>query len=137
MNQFTFLNGNSKELEKLPHVREFSLNKSTTIQLNSFVASVSDMLRIYGIVDGKFDWIINHKQYSLYPGDVAIVLPGQEISGSRGVLNIGAIFQLFISVDGMDPEAGLILGSWSGISSLESRSVSSIMGAAGVSIMKT
>jgi hypothetical protein len=44
-------------------------------------------MRIYYIIDGKFDWAINHRHQLLYPGDVALILPGQTVGGSSHVLN--------------------------------------------------
>jgi AraC-like DNA-binding protein len=127
MNQFTLQQGRSKELELFPHIHEFALNKNNTIQLNSFVVSVSDTLQIYGIVDGKFDWLIDQEQYTLYPGDIAFILPGQEIGGSKGVLDIGTIYRLSIGLDDIHSDAGLTLGKWSSLSEQECLTIGKIL----------
>lgn len=136
MNQFRLLQEQSKELGMFPHICEFALDKNSTIKLNSFTTSVSDTLRIYGIVDGKFDWLIGNKQHTLYPEDLVLVLPGQEIGGVRGFLGIGTIFRLYMNVLEIVPDAGLTLGNWSRLSGTESLAIRKILAANGVSIVK-
>lgn len=127
MNQFTLLKGSSSDLELFPHIREFALTKNNTIQLDSFAVSVSDSLRIYCVIDGKFEWILNQRFHILYPGDVAFVLPGQEIGGSKGFLDIGTLFRLFVQVDSLRPGTGMILGNWSSISEGERLTIGNIL----------
>src|SRR6188768_2488653 len=94
--QFILRQGSSNELELFPHIEEFVLDKNNTIQLDSFTVSASDNLRIYCVIDGKFEWFINEKHQVLYPGNIALVLPGQQIGGSKGYLDIGTLFRLEI-----------------------------------------
>jgi len=127
MNQFTLQQGNSEELELFPHIKEFALSKNTTVQLDSFTAKVSDNLQIYYILDGKFEWLINHRHYTLYPGDVALVLPGQEIGGSKGILDIGTHFRLFIEINQMQFDTSMKLGTWSGLAEDERATISELL----------
>jgi AraC-like DNA-binding protein len=119
MNLFSFQHGSSKELEIFPHVKEVGLCRSNTVQLNSFVPAISDELRIYYIVDGKFEWTINQALCTLYPGDVALVLPGWEIGGANSVLEIGTVFRLFIQLDKVHGKPDVVLGRWSGLTGSE------------------
>jgi AraC-like DNA-binding protein len=127
MNQFTLVKESSSDLELFPHIREFALTKNSTIHLDSFTVSVSDSLRIYCVIDGKFEWILNQRLHILYPGDIAFVLPGQEIGGSKGFLDIGTLFRLFIQVDNVKPGNGMILGDWSSISEGERLTIGNIL----------
>lgn len=126
INQFILRQGNSKELELFPHVKEFVLGKSNTIQLDSFAVSSSDNLRIYCVIDGKFEWIINQRLQILYPGDIALVLPGQEVGGAKGYLDIGTLFWLNIQVEKL-ADGRMVLGKWSSISENESFTVGKIL----------
>lgn len=117
MNQFSLHQGTSRELEQFPHIREFALTKNTTIQLESFVDTTADALLIYCVVDGKFEWSINGREYILYPGDIAFVLPGQTIGGSRGFLEIGTLFRLHLAIE--ETTSAPSLGDWSNLSSFE------------------
>ena len=119
MSQFFLQQGYSGELDKFPHVKEFALKKNSTIQFGSFTPIVSDTLRIYYIVDGKFEWLINHHHHTLYPGDIVLVLPGQEIGGSKGYLDIGSLFSLHIGIEKIDHTKGMTLGKWSTLSDTE------------------
>src|SRR5688572_19873558 len=118
MNQFSLSQGLSRELESFSHISEFSLTKNNTVQFNSFPAEVSDTLRIYYIIDGKFEWMINQRSQVLYPGDIALVLPGQVIGGTKGFLDIGTFFRLCIRIDKMQPN-NISLGKWSSLSEAE------------------
>jgi AraC-like DNA-binding protein len=124
MNQFTLQLGTSRELESFPHIQEFALTKNNTIQLDSFVSAAADCLRIYCVVEGKFEWDVNGREYILYPGDIAFVLPGQQIGGSKGFLEIGTLFRLYINIQNTD---NLSLGKWSSLSSCESLSIEKML----------
>src|SRR5688572_15486211 len=119
MNQFSLVQGSSTELELFPHIREFALTKNSTIQLDSFALVASQELRIYHVIDGKFEWYINQQNQVLYPGDIAFVLPGQKIGGSKGFLEIGTLFKLYIQIDKIEPDTGMRLGKWSNLSETE------------------
>jgi len=115
MNLFSFRYESSKELEPFPHIREVAFQRNTTVQLNSFPTSVSNALRIYYILDGKFDWVINGEQHTLYPGDIVLILPGSEIGGVNGVLELGTIVHLFIQLEENHDNTDIVLGEWSGL----------------------
>jgi AraC-like DNA-binding protein len=134
--QFTLRQGHSKELDPFPHVKEFALRKNNTIQLDSFVVSASSNLRFYYIIDGKFEWIINHQQHVLYPGDIAIILPEQEIGGSNGYLGIGALFSLQFEVDKLAADGRMTLGKWSTLSETERLTVCKILSLNNLPVLK-
>lgn len=127
MNQFTLHKESSVELELFPYIKEFSLTKNNTIQLDSFAEGVSDSMRIYYIIDGKFEWIINQRQQLLYPGDVALVLPGQKIGGSNGFLDIGTVVKLCLQIEKMEPSGSIALGKWSNFSESERATIGKIL----------
>jgi AraC-like DNA-binding protein len=126
MHQFTLLKESSRDLDLFPHIKEFALTKNSTIQLDSFVIGAADCIRIYCVVDGKFEWILNQCPHTLYPGDIAFVLPGQEIGGAKGFLDIGTLYRLFIQVENVKQGAGM-LGSWSSISDSERLAIGNIL----------
>lgn len=82
-------------------------------------ASVTENLRLYHIIEGKFEWIINQQQYVLYPGDTALVMPGQQIGGKKGFLDIGTLSWIQIKVERIEPGGKITLGSWSSLSENE------------------
>jgi AraC-like DNA-binding protein len=94
MGQFLLRKENSPELQSFAHIDEFALKKNNSIKLNSFNEARSQHLRLYYIVDGKFDWLINNERHSLYPSDLAIILPSQELLAQKGYLEIGALYCL-------------------------------------------
>ncbi|MET3499947.1 AraC-like DNA-binding protein [Mucilaginibacter rubeus] len=124
MNQLILQQGISKELMHFPHILEFTHKKNNTIQLNSFNSNVTDCICLYYILEGKFSWMIDLQQHTLYPGDFALVLPGQRIGGETGILNIGALFGLKISAEDCGK---ILLGKWSGLTKKEKLSINQIL----------
>ena len=84
MNQFIFQQGHAKELHAFPHILEFGLKKINSIQLDSLNPTSTDWVRMYFVLDGKFEWIISENKFNLYPGDLAVILPGQVFGGEQG-----------------------------------------------------
>jgi AraC-like DNA-binding protein len=136
MNQFALHHGSSRELESFPHIREFALAKNNTIQLDSFVVSASDTLRIYYVIDGKFEWVINGRHQLLYPGDIALILPGQDVGGSKGFLGIGTLFRLYLSVNCAAENKAITLGDWSKLTQNERVSICKILQINNLSVLK-
>lgn len=127
MNQFTLQQGQSKELHAFPHILEFGIKKNNSIQLNSLNATSTGNVRIYFIIDGKFEWIIERQHHILYPGDLAIVLPGQTFSGEKDILNIGSFFWLHLHTEKIESSGRLVLGEWSGLSESECLTIGKIL----------
>jgi AraC-like DNA-binding protein len=128
MNQFHLQQGHSKELHLFEHIVEFAIKKNNTIHLNSFPTAVTDHLRLYYILDGKFNWVINHQHHILYPGDVALILPGQKFGAEKNFLDIGTLAWLHIHVEKNPELAGrILLGKWSSLGKSESLTIEKIL----------
>ena len=125
MNQFILKKG-CTELLLFPHIVEFAFKKNTNIQFNSLKAAATDPLRIYYIVDGKFDWIIHQQHHILYPGDLAVILPGQLFGGEKDFLDIGIVAWLHIQLEQLDLTGKMVPGKWSGLSGTEGRTIGKI-----------
>ena len=127
MSQFLLEQENSPELRPFVHINEFALKKNNSIRLNSFNNVSSECLRLYYILEGKFDWVINGEYYTLYPTDLAIILPGQELYAERGYLEIGSLYWLNLHLNIKDPESKNVLRKWSNITSPELISIKKIL----------
>lgn len=126
MNQFLLRQGISSELNLFPHIIEFALKKNYSIQLDSFPETKTDTLRIYYIMDGKFEWLIHDQVHTLYPGDVAMILPGQKLAGSKSFLDVGTLSWINIKIEKLEPNGKLITGKWSSLSKNESLAIGKI-----------
>jgi AraC-like DNA-binding protein len=126
MNQFVLQHGKSAELRLFPHLLEVGTKKNVSIQLNTFPTTTAEGIRIYYIIEGKFEWRIDHQSYVVYPGDVAIVLPGVSFGSDNGVLEIGAFTWVHLGIQKM--ENGHILpGKWSGLSESEGAAIGKML----------
>ena len=103
-NQFLLQQGHSRELQSFPHIIEMGSRKNVSIQLDSLRESTADHLRVYYILEGKFQWTIQDRQYSLFPGDTALILPGQKFGSTNGVLEIGTLCWMHLHI--MQSEKG-------------------------------
>ncbi len=126
MNQFVLQQGPSTELEMFPHITELGAKKNSSIQLNSLRESTSESLRIYNVIEGKFEWHIHQQQYLLYPGDVALILPGQKFGSEKGFLDIGTISWIHINMQKLETGT-LVPGEWSSLSENESLAIGKIL----------
>jgi AraC-like DNA-binding protein len=126
MNVF-LLKKESKELKLFSHIIEFAFKKSATIQFDSLKKETSKYLRLYYVVDGKFEWIIDGQHHILYPGDLAVILPGKIFGGEKDFLDIGTVSWLHIRLEQLEQNGKMIIGKWSSISANESRTIGKIL----------
>ena len=135
MNPFSFQYGKSDELAHLAHVHEFVLRKNNNVRFDTFPLVTSNTLRLYYVLDGKFEWLIDAKRFVLYPGDVAIVLPGQDIGGAMGFLDIGTLLWLHLEAD-VKKKGGIALGKWSNLSPRDRHDIGNILATNNVKVLK-
>jgi AraC-like DNA-binding protein len=113
MNQFFLQKGESKELEQFAHIIEFGIKKNNSFQFAAVDESVNNCLRIYYVLEGKFEWSINSCDYILYPGDLVLIQPGCKFSRQSGVLDIGKLCWIFIELEKTKSPEAIMLGKWS------------------------
>ncbi|MES2772784.1 MAG: AraC family transcriptional regulator [Bacteroidota bacterium] len=122
MNQFVLQQGKATVLRLFPHIAELGTRKNSSIQINSFSKSKSDAFRVFYIIDGKFDWIINGNNCSLYPGDTVFILPHQELYSENDLLAIGSFSWINIEMEKFSSDE-IITGKWSAFSRTESMAI--------------
>lgn len=126
MNQFELRQGDSRELQLFPHIMELGVKKNASIHLNSLQVSAAESLRIYYIIDGKFEWLINQQQCTLFPGDLAMILPGQKFGSVKGFLEIGSLLWIHINIRKLE-SGEMIPGKWSSLSESESMAIGKML----------
>ncbi len=126
MNQFLLCQTKAQELRLFPHITEIGVIKNSAIRLNGFLNIVADGLKIYYVQEGKFEWRINRRSFILFPGDVALILPGTEFGNENNVLEIGSFSWIHIEVK-TNEKGQLVKGSWSSLSDGETQAVCRIL----------
>jgi len=126
MNQY-FLKKECKELHAFPHIIEFALKKTNTIQFDSLKKEKSHFLRFYYVLDGRFDWMIEDQHHILYPGDLAIILPGQRFGGEKDLLDIGTVSWLHLALPQLESNGKIALGQWSRLTENEGLTIGKII----------
>ncbi len=126
MNQH-LLKKDCKDLYAFPHIIEFALKKINTIQFDSFKKMTSGFLSFYYVIDGRFNWIINDVHHILYPGDLAIILPGQSFGGEKDLLDIGTVSWIHLELQQLEKNGKIAMGKWSRLSDSECRTIGRIL----------
>jgi AraC-like DNA-binding protein len=126
MNQFVLQQGHSRELQLFPHIIEFATKKNISIRFDSLPGSTADYIRVYHILDGRFEWQIHDQPFLLYPGDMAVILPGQEFGGAKGFLEVGALSWIHIQLQ-LPENGNMQLGKWSRLSENETQTIGKIL----------
>jgi len=126
MNQFSLQHGKSAELRLFPHILEVGMKKNGSIQLNTFPSTTAEGVRIYYIIDGRFEWRIDLQLYVFYPGDVALVLPGAPLGSDNGILEIGSFTWIHLSME-RSKSGHMLPGKWSGLSESEGAAIGKIL----------
>lgn len=126
MNQFVLQHGKSAELLLFPHILEVGIKKNGSIQLNAFPTTTTAGLRLYYIMEGRFEWCINHQPTIFYPGDVALILPNVPFGSDNGVLEIGSYTWIQLKLDMLD-NGHIKPGTWSGLSESEGAALGKIL----------
>lgn len=126
MNQF-LLKKECKELHAFPHIIEFALKKVSSIQFDSLKKQISGFLRFYYVIEGRFEWMIDGQHYILYPGDLAVILPGQNFGGEKDLLDIGGITWLHLKLQQFEKSSKLSMGKWSRLCERECRTIGRIL----------
>lgn len=127
MNQIFLHHDVSGELQFFPHLIEVGFKKNSVVQLDSLQFTVADSLRIFYVIEGKFEWIIDKQTHILYPGELAVILPGQNFGGGKGFLDIGTLAWVNIRIAKLEPNGNLQLGNWSRLSESERFSIGKIL----------
>lgn len=126
MNQY-LLRKDCKELHAFPHILEFALKKNNTVHFDSLKKGAAPFLRFYLVIDGRFDWLIDGQHHLLYPGDLAVILPGRCFGGNKDLLDIGTVSWLHLGLHPLLQNDKLVLGKWSRLDDSDCRSIGKIL----------
>jgi AraC-like DNA-binding protein len=126
MNQYSFKK-ECDELHAFSHIMEFASKKINTIQFDTLKKQSADYFRYYYVIDGRFDWVIEEKHYVLFPGDLAVVLPGQSFGGEKDFLDIGTISWMHLELEQFEKNGKIAMGNWSRLSDHECKTIGRIL----------
>jgi AraC-like DNA-binding protein len=116
-----------RELQPFPHIIEYACKKINTIQFDSLKKETSAFLRIYYVADGRFDWQINEQQYILYPGDLAVILPGQSFGAEKNFFDIGTVCWVHLQLQKNEYPDKWLIGKWSRLTDSECKTIGRIL----------
>lgn len=126
MNQYSFKK-ECEELHAFSHIIEFASKKINTIQFDTLKKQSTDYFRYYYVNDGRFDWVIEEKHYVLFPGDLAVILPGQSFGGEKDFLDIGTISWMHLELEQFEKNGKIAIGNWSRLSDHECKTIGRIL----------
>ena len=126
MNQFVLTQGSSDELRLFPHIIESGVVKNSSVNLNAFPKTTLPGVKFFYVLDGKFQVNIHRGVFTLYPGDIALVLPGQQFGSNKEVLEIGSFTWLHIEARQQERDE-IVLDKWSSLCGNEIIAMSKIL----------
>jgi len=97
------------------HIRELIRLRNPMVRLNDWPMQVKGGLQIVCVLDGKFDWVLEHQHYVLYPNDVVVICPWQRFGSLTGTLEIGSMVWITLEPEQFEQNKELFLGRWSAI----------------------
>lgn len=127
MNQFLLNQANSDQLKQFAHIIEFAIKRNNAIKPGSFTEASTNSIRIYYILEGKFEWSINNHHHILYPGDLVLIQPGHKFGGQKGVLDLGKLCWIYIEVNKSMPNDRIMFGKWSSLPKNEILAIGKIL----------
>lgn len=135
MNQFFLQKDLAKELHLFPHIIEFAVRRNDNFHLSTLKKETLHCIRIFYILEGKFDWIINRQHAALYPGDLVLLHPCQDFNPGQEALNMGKLCWLYISDNESGPAKGIPFGAWSSLPKSELLSIDKLFRTAGMPVI--
>ncbi|MEO7046487.1 MAG: AraC family transcriptional regulator [Ferruginibacter sp.] len=126
MNQLLLTQDATEELKLFPHIIELGILKNTSIKLDTFPKKTTAGIKCFFVSDGKFQWDVHTGQYTVYPGDAILLMPGQAFGHNSGTLEVGSFSWINIDAKqtGIDE---FVLDKWTSLSEKEITSVSKIL----------
>lgn len=121
MSLFSFHKGKSSEIQAFPHLIEFFCKKIQQVQPNSMPLKENHGLKVFFVLEGKFDWSIDNQAITVYPNDAVLVFPKQLFGGVKEMWDMGSVLSITINPRFFSEDGELILGDWSGISEIEQK----------------
>ena len=117
MNQFFITTRKSKNCNSFPTLLNLLLKRIITIQFNSLQKVSSKCIRLYYVMEGKFEWVIRSANIIFFIQVTSLLLlPGQIFGGEKDFLDIGTISWLHIQLEQLEKSGEIVLGKWSSLS---------------------
>lgn len=102
-------------LTDFAHIRELVRLKNPTVRLNDWPVLVRGGVQIMCVLEGKFEWVVEHQRHVLYPNDVVVLCPWQGLGSPTNTLEIGSLAWLILEPELFEFNKELFLGKWSAI----------------------
>jgi mannose-6-phosphate isomerase-like protein (cupin superfamily) len=118
----------SRDLIKpFPHILEYGKQKFDKVFLNSLNLHYHKGVEFCYVHKGRYNWVVEDNEYTLYPGDTFITCPWELHGGKRGSLDLGILSWLIIQPDQFCIDKDLRIGDWSSIPQSEQALIGTIL----------
>ncbi|AXE16825.1 AraC family transcriptional regulator [Runella rosea] len=117
----SLLNWPTFSMTEFQHIKELIRLKNPTVRLEEWPVRVRGGLQIVCILEGKFEWLIEHQRHVLYPNDVVVLCPWHGYGSPTNTLEIGSLAWLTIEPTSFEPSKELFLGEWSAIADADQK----------------
>ncbi|MET0243846.1 MAG: AraC family transcriptional regulator [Flavitalea sp.] len=123
MTPFVFQQG-CTELLSFGYLNELGLKKHSAIRFDSIRHTTTNSLRLYYVIDGRFEWIIGDTKYLIYPGDIGVIKPGSSFGCTTDCFHAGTVTWINIATAHHEDDDTMLFGSWSSLSGQDMAQIS-------------
>lgn len=102
-------------LEPYPEILEFAKQRFIKVLPDSLQLHTNQGIEICYIHKGRYNWVVEDKTYTLYPGDAFITCPWEKHGSPVGFLDLGLLSWIIITPGYFDNTGELRINAHSGI----------------------
>ena len=118
---------NIEVIEEFPCIREFGHERYGNIRPTSLQLHYNKGIEFCYVKKGRYDWQVEGRQYSVYPGQAFVTCPWELHGSSKGVVDLGEIYWLIITPEVFTDKGKFHLGRWSSFSKEQERIIGGIL----------
>ncbi len=114
-------------IEKFSFIREFGHERYADIKPSSLSLHYNKGIEICYIKKGCYNWWVEGKEHSVYPGEGFVTCPWEYHGNTDEVVEFGEIYWLIITPEIFSKKDGFLLGNWSSFSQEENEIIGKVL----------
>ena len=103
-------------IEDFPFILEFGHERYSNMKPSSLELHCNNGIEICFVKKGKYDWLVENKEYEVYPGEGFVTCPWENHGNSQGFVELGEIYWLIIAPEIFSRSDGYHLAQWTSFS---------------------
>ena len=114
-------------LDEFEFINDFGFEEYKDIRQKPLSLHYNKGIEICYVTKGRYEWVVGHKSYLLFPGDGFITCPWQKHGSPREVVDLGEIFWIVIKPSVFAKNGKFCLGDWSRLNASENELIGNVL----------